>query len=137
VGARSDIYAFGAVAYWMLTGRPPFSADSAVALMIDHVKTVPPRPSEICEVPIPAELDDVVMKCLEKDPDDRYQSVAELEDALRAVPDATPWTRVRAAKWWELHMTDDEVVRDCFCPPMEDMSFDSDDYAALSMAGVE
>jgi hypothetical protein len=34
-------------------------------------------------------------------------------------------------------MTDDEVVRDCFCPPMEDMSFDSDDYAALSMAGVE
>jgi serine/threonine-protein kinase len=137
VGPRSDIYAFGAVAYWMLTGRPPFSADSAVALMIDHVKTVPPRPSEICEVPIPAELDDVVMKCLEKDPDDRYQSVADLEDALRAVPDGAPWTRARAARWWELHMTDDEMVRDCFCPPIEDMSFDSDDYSALAVAGAE
>jgi hypothetical protein len=137
VGPRSDIYAFGAVAYWMLTGRPPFSADSAVALMIDHVKTVPPRPSEICEVPIPAELDDVVMKCLEKDPDDRFQTVAELEDALRAVPDTAPWTRARAAKWWELHMTDDEVVRDCFCPPVEELDFDSDDYSALSVAGAE
>lgn len=136
VGPRADIYAFGAVAYWMLTGRPPFSADSAVALMIDHVKTVPPRPSEICEVFIPSELDEVVMKCLEKDPDDRYQSVAELEDALRAVPDEAPWTRARAAKWWELHMTDDEVVRDCFCPPIEDMALDSGDYSALSMAGA-
>ncbi|MGB5673529.1 MAG: serine/threonine-protein kinase [Gemmatimonadota bacterium] len=137
VGTRSDIYAFGAVAYWMLTGRPPFSADSAVALMIDHVKTVPARPSEICEVPIPSELDDVVMKCLEKDPDDRFQSVAELEDALRAVPDPAPWTRVRAAKWWELHMTDDEVVRDCFCAPMDEMVFDSEDYSELSMVGAE
>jgi hypothetical protein len=136
VGPRADIYAFGAVAYWMLTGRPPFTADSAVALMIDHVKTVPVRPSEICEVPIPPELDDVVMKCLEKEPDDRFQSIAELEDALRAVPDPTPWTRVRAAKWWELHMTDDEVVRDCFCPPIEDMSFDSEDYADLPLTGV-
>ena len=137
VGPRADIYAFGAVAYWMLTGRPPFTADSAVALMIDHVKTVPARPSEICEVPIPSELDDVVMKCLEKEPDDRFQSIAELEDALRAVPDPTPWTRGRAAKWWELHMTDDEVVRDCFCPPMDEMAFDSDDYSVLAEAGAE
>ncbi len=137
VGPRADIYAFGAVAYWMLTGRPPFTADTAVALMIDHVKTVPVRPSEISEVPIPSELDDVVMKCLEKDPDDRFQSIAELEDALRAVPDPTPWTRGRAAKWWELHMTDDEVVRDCFCPPMDELVFDSDDYSVLAGAGVE
>ena len=136
VGPRADIYAFGAVAYWALTGRPPFEADTAVALMIDHVKTVPRRPSEICEVPIPEELDDVVMKCLEKDPDDRFQSIGELEDALRAVPDPFPWTRSRAAKWWELHMTDDEVVRDCFCPPVEDLVFDSDDYSELEMAGV-
>jgi len=137
VGPRADIYAFGAVAYWMLTGRPPFTADTAVALMIDHVKTVPQRPSEISETPIPSELDDVVMKCLEKDPDDRFQSIAELEDALRAVPDPTPWTRGRAAKWWELHMTDDEVVRDCFCPPMDELVFDSDDYSVLAGAEVE
>ena len=132
VGPRADIYAFGAVAYWMLTGRPPFTADSAVALMIDHVKTVPTRPSEICEVPIPAELDDVVMKCLEKDPDDRFQSIADLEDALRAVPDLAPWTRVRAAKWWELHMSDDEVARDCFCPPMDELVYDREDFSELS-----
>lgn len=137
VGPRADIYAFGAVAYWMLTGRPPFTADSAVALMIDHVKTVPARPSEVCEVPIPAELDDVVMKCLEKEPDDRFQSISELEDALRAVPDPSPWTRGRAAKWWELHMTDDEVVRDCFCPPVDELLLSSEDYSELSMAVAE
>jgi serine/threonine-protein kinase len=135
VGPRADIYAFGAVAYWMLTGRPPFTADSAVALMIDHVKTVPARPSEVCEVPIPVELDDVVMKCLEKEPDDRFQSISELEDALRAVPDPNPWTRGRAAKWWELHMTDDEVVRDCFCPPVDELLLSSGDYSELSVAG--
>lgn len=136
VGARADIYAFGAVAYWMLTGRPPFIGDSAVALMIDHVKTVPTRPSEICEVPIPSELNDVVMKCLEKDPDDRFQWIAELEDALSAVPEPTPWTRMRAAKWWELHMSDDEAVADCFCPPMEELAFESGDYSELPMAGA-
>jgi serine/threonine-protein kinase len=100
------------------------------------VKTVPARPSEICEVPIPAELDDVVMKCLEKDPDDRFRSISELEDALRAVPDQFPWTRTRAAKWWELHMTDDEVVRDCFCPPIDDLAFSSGDFSELSSAGA-
>ena len=53
------------------------------------------------------------------------------------MPDPTPWTRGRAAKWWELHMTDDEVVRDCFCPPMDELVFDSDDYSVLAGAGVE
>jgi serine/threonine protein kinase len=131
VGPRSDIYALGTVAYWMLAGRPPFASESAVELMIDHVKTVPARPSEICEMPIPEELDDVVMKCLEKDPEDRYQSIAELEEALRAVPDPAPWTRVRAAKWWELHMSDDEVIRDCFCPPLDEPVFDGEDHSEL------
>jgi len=137
VGPRADIYALGTVAYWMLAGRPPFMSDSAVELMIDHVKTVPARPSEVSELPIPPELDDVVMKCLEKDPDDRFQSIAELEDALRAVPDSAPWTRVRAAKWWELHMSDDEVVRECFCAPLEELASDSADYADLPMAGTQ
>ena len=137
VGPRADIYAFGALVYWMLTGRPPFTADNAVALMIDHVKTVPARPSAISEVPIPPELDDIVMKCLEKEPDDRFQSISELEDALRAVPDPTPWTRVRAAKWWELHMTEDEMVRDCFCPPVDELVFSSGDFSELSMAVPE
>ena len=95
----------------------------------------PARPSEICEVPIPAELGGVVMKCMEKEPDDRFQSIAELEDALQAAPDPTPWTRVLAAKWWDLHMTDDEVVRDCFCPPMDEMAFDSGKYSVLAEAG--
>ncbi len=137
VGPHSDIYAFGAVAYWMLTGRPPFSSESAVELMIDHVKTVPERPSAICEMPIPPELDDIVMKCLEKDPADRFASIADLDDALHAVPVAEPWTRARAAHWWSLHMSKDEVVRDCFCAPVEGIAGNSGDYSELSIAEGE
>lgn len=135
VGPRSDIYALGAVAYWMLTGRPPFDSDSALELMIDHVKSVPSRPSEVCELPIPVELDEVVMRCLEKDPNDRFHSIAELEDALAQVPDPEPWTRGRAAAWWRLHMSDDEAIRDCFCPPDELLTTDSSP-AELEAAGA-
>jgi serine/threonine-protein kinase len=134
VGPRADIYALGAVAYWMLTGRPPFTAASPVELMIDHVKTVPSRPSEISEVPIPPELDDVVMRCLEKDPEDRFHTIGELEDALRAVPDPSPWTRSRASHWWNLHMETDEAINQCFCPPVDDLAFSSGDHSELEMA---
>ncbi len=136
VGPPADMYGFGAVAYWMLTGRPPFTAESAVELMIDHVKTVPARPSQVVELPIPPELDAIVMKCLEKDPEDRYPSIDALEEALETVPDPEPWTRRRAARWWDLHMVEDEIVRDCFCPPVENLVHDSGNRAEFSTAAA-
>jgi serine/threonine-protein kinase len=88
------------------------------------------------ELPIPPELDAIVMKCLEKDPEDRYPSIDALEEALETVPDPEPWTRRRAARWWDLHMVEDEIVRDCFCPPVENLVHDSGNRAEFSTAAA-
>jgi serine/threonine-protein kinase len=103
IDPRSDLYCLGAVAYWMLTGRPPFEAKSSVELLIDHVKATPDRPSQVTEVQIPPELDDIVMTCLEKDPEDRFPDAASLEAALRELPFGEPWTAEKALEWWNLH----------------------------------
>ncbi len=102
IDGRGDIYNVGGVAYWMLTGQPPFARSSAMEVILDHVRTAPSKPSETAEVPIPAELDAVVMKCLAKEPGDRFQSAEELQDALAAVP-VECWTQSKAREWWELH----------------------------------
>ena len=103
IDARSDIYCLGAVAYFMLTGRPPFDAVTAAELMIDHLKATPPPLSQISELPIPEQLEAIVLKCLEKAPEDRFQSTAEMESALRAVPIEDPWDQAKAHEWWDLH----------------------------------
>jgi len=115
VDGRSDLYCLGGVAYWMITGQPPFPGGSSVEVVIDHVKTIPKRPSEVCELPIPAQLEAVVMKCLEKKPDDRYQTAGELEAALDAVPFDTVWSRKKAEEWWDLHRIIGEDPHDCDC----------------------
>jgi serine/threonine-protein kinase len=104
VDGRGDLYCLGAVGYWMMTGKPPFDAGTCVDVIIDHVKTTPKRPSEVTELPIPAELEDIVLRCLEKKPEVRFQTALELESALKSVPFAEPWTRKKAAEWWELHL---------------------------------
>lgn len=112
--ARSDVYSLGAVAFWMLTGRPLFEEASSVRLLVDHIHTRPPRPSSVSELPIPPELDDIVLRCLEKKPEDRFGCVLELEEALARVPLAEPWSRDRAREWWTLHMPEAMKAPDCF-----------------------
>jgi serine/threonine-protein kinase len=101
--ARSDLYNLGGVAYWLLTGTHLFGGSSSLDLIIDHVKTIPQRPKEVSELPIPDELDALVMKCLEKEPEDRFQSAEEVKDALCAVPLEGGWSRRKAREWWDLH----------------------------------
>jgi tRNA A-37 threonylcarbamoyl transferase component Bud32 len=84
VDERADLYALGCVLYEMLTGRVPFSADTPIATMYRHVNEDPPPPSTFA--PIPPELEDIVMRALEKDPKRRFASALELENALLAVP---------------------------------------------------
>ncbi|MGD8330501.1 MAG: serine/threonine-protein kinase [Acidobacteriota bacterium] len=103
VDGRSDIYALGATAYWLLTGKYVFDADGGVAMIVEHVRTEPTPPSRRTEMPVCPELDAVVMKCLAKDPAERYQNARELAVALAAVPLPEPWTAQRAAEWWDLH----------------------------------
>ncbi len=106
VDGRADIYALGCVIYWLLTGKQVFEAETGVGLIVEHVRTAPTPPSQRTELEIPPELEAIVMKCLEKDPADRFQTPGELADALAAVPASQPWNPKRAGKWWDLHMTE-------------------------------
>ena len=100
---RSDLYSLGCVAYWLLTGLPVFEADTPLATVLHHVKTPPPRPSERCELAIPADLEAIVMECLAKDPADRPASAGALSDRLGACADAGNWTQSHAHAWWHDH----------------------------------
>ena len=81
VDARSDVYSLGCVLYEILTGEPPFTGDSPVAVAYQHVREDPVPPSKRHEG-ISAELDAVVLKALAKNPDNRYQTAAEMRADL-------------------------------------------------------
>ena len=81
---RSDVYALGAVLYFCLCGRPPFEADDPIAVLLAHIQDEPRPPSE-WRPSIPDAVDEVVMRCLEKDRARRYASGAELASALEGL----------------------------------------------------
>ncbi len=103
VDARSDIYALGCVAYWLLTGLLVFDEETALRMAIAHASSVPEPPSVRSEVDVPEELERIVMKCLAKDPADRFQSAMELNEALAACPVGIEWDHPRAERWWRSH----------------------------------
>ena len=100
VDARSDLYALGAVAYFLLTGTPVFRARSLVEVCAHHLHTPPEPPSARLGRPVPPELEDVVVRCLAKSPADRPQSARALCHELDHVTAIDPWSDVAAAKWW-------------------------------------
>jgi eukaryotic-like serine/threonine-protein kinase len=93
VDARSDLYSTGCLLYELLTGRPPFTGDSPVAIAYQHVKEEPVPPSQI-DPEVPAWADAIVLKAMQKDPADRYQSAGEMRNdiqrALSGAPLAAP-----------------------------------------------
>src|SRR5580700_1096935 len=93
VDARSDLYSTGCLLYELLTGRPPFTGDSPVAVAYQHVKEDPVPPSQV-DPEVPAWADAIVLKAMEKDPADRYQSAGEMRNdiqrALSGAPVAAP-----------------------------------------------
>ena len=100
---RVDLYALGCVGYWLLTGKLIFEGRNVVEVMYHHAHTPPPRPSTRSELPIPAQLEDLVMECLEKDPERRPASAEAVSTRLEAVPLESPWTVERAERWWAMH----------------------------------
>jgi serine/threonine-protein kinase len=96
--ARSDVYSLGALAYFLLAGRPPFAGRSAVEALAAHLYEAPPQLRER-RPEVPADLEAVVLRCLDKEPARRFPDVAGLEKALAACA-AGAWAEEDAAAWW-------------------------------------
>jgi serine/threonine-protein kinase len=100
--ARSDIYSLGTVAYFLLAGRPPFTDSKPIRVLLALAHEEPPPLAEI-QPDVSDDLADVVMRCLAKDPNDRFQDAVSLLEALEACQAAQDWDSLAAAKWWETH----------------------------------
>jgi serine/threonine-protein kinase len=99
VDARSDIYSVGALAYFLLTGQPPFAGRSSVKMLAAHLYE-PPAPLGTYRPEVAADLEAVVLKCLAKVPADRYPDVRTLDAALAACDPGGQWTEQDATQWW-------------------------------------
>lgn len=109
--ARSDIYALGAVAYNLLAGKPPFTDQNPMRVLIAHIQKDPPPLTEL-NSDVPSDLEGVVMRCLQKDPEYRFQTTADLYDALADCQSAGLWSREMARSWWECHGCPDKKALD-------------------------
>jgi tRNA A-37 threonylcarbamoyl transferase component Bud32 len=100
VDARADIYAVGAVAYFLLTGKKVFEAPDDLTLTTRILNEEPLRVEAVASQGIPAELDILVAACLEKKREDRPQRVADLVEAFEALSAELRWTQREAEEWW-------------------------------------
>ena len=107
VDARTDIYALGAVAYYLLAGVDVFDGKSIVEVCSQHLHQEP-EPLSARGLAIPAELEAVVLACLDKDPDRRPQSAAELRRRIEACS-VEPWDSARALAWWREYQSELEA----------------------------
>ncbi len=99
VGPPADLYALGAVAYWLLTGRTVFSASTVIEVFAHHLYTPPVSPSRH-RADLPHELDETILACLAKQPDQRPASAKELRRLLEQVP-LEAWSEDDANAWWD------------------------------------
>ncbi len=103
VDARSDIYAVGAVGYFLLTGKPVFSATGMVELCQKHIDEVPVPPSNHTGTSVSSQLEDAIMSCLEKSRAKRPQTARDLSVLISKCEAASGWTIEDADRWWGRH----------------------------------
>ena len=99
VDGRADLYALGCVAYYLLTGQQVFDGDTPMKVMAKHLQETPIPPSQRVQIAVPLRLEQVVLACLAKKPEDRPRSAAELSRLLAAA-DVERWTDEQASEWW-------------------------------------
>jgi eukaryotic-like serine/threonine-protein kinase len=101
IDARTDIYAVGAVGYFLLTGTPVFSGSGLIELCRMHIQEQPEPPSKRLGKPVSAALEQLLLACLAKKREDRPASAAVLLEALEKIQPEPPWTRADARAWWD------------------------------------
>ncbi|MBI1347510.1 protein kinase [bacterium] len=116
VDGRSDLYAVGAVGYYLLTGQPVFQSDSLVDLCQKHVSQIPVPPSERLGKPVSVELEHAILSCLEKQPGRRPQTARELAQRLEHCPTWHEWTFERAEAWWQRHERGEKPTSNSMTP---------------------
>jgi serine/threonine-protein kinase len=99
VDGRADIYALGCVAYYLITGKLVFEAEKTFQLIAKHLQTPPVPPSQRTDRPVPPELEQLILKCLAKNANDRPQSAADLTQSLDLIPTES-WGEEQAKRWW-------------------------------------
>ena len=104
VDPRADVYALGCVMYYLLTGQLVFEGSTPMKILTQHVQATPVPPSQRTELPIPPQLDDLVMSCLQKDPNMRPQQARELFPVTSSSRNGDGWTQDLARRWWEQHL---------------------------------
>jgi eukaryotic-like serine/threonine-protein kinase len=98
---RSDLYAVGAVGYFLLTAEPVFQASTVAEAFGHHLHSEPVPPSKRTARPVPADLESVILRCLSKNRDARPHDAATLARELNRCSTAADWTRDDAVAWWQ------------------------------------
>lgn len=104
VDARADIYALGCVGYWLLTGTRVFEAKTKADMLVMHAHQKPVTPSKRLGLPVHPGLESTIMACLEKNPNKRPQTAAELMERLGAHTFEDSWNAERRTLWWRRHV---------------------------------
>ena len=119
VDGRADIYALGCVAYFLLTGQMVFEATSGVQMIAKHVRAEPIRPGQRANIVLPRALEELILSCLAKRPEDRPSTAGDVARLLAEI-DLEPWTEANAKHWWSVNH------------PMESMIENSSNRISLS-----
>jgi serine/threonine-protein kinase len=99
---RADLYAVGCVAYYLLTGKPVFEASNPLQMVAKHLREAPMPPSQRTGLALEPSLEQLVLSCLAKHPEERPRDAAELSRALARIP-GEAWGEAQAKQWWEAH----------------------------------
>jgi hypothetical protein len=108
---RSDLYCLAAVGYYLLTGGHVFLGDSPLEVFSHHLTSTPDPPSTRIEREIANDLEELILRCLEKDRDLRPSDAHTLRDELATCKDSGSWGEKEAIRWWEEHPWQEGVVR--------------------------
>jgi serine/threonine-protein kinase len=112
IDGRTDLYGLGCIGYWLLTGRLVFEEAGGTAQMLAHLNKLPAPPSEKATSAVPKSLDQAILMCLAKNPDQRPASAEILAGLLDVCGDAGMWTRQEAQRWWLANMTGERKFAD-------------------------